>query len=107
MLPFCEVVVKKIIPAVRVRVAKQLYKKYNFSQEEIANKLNLTQAAISKYLSGKYTEEIRKLERSENVKNISEEIVKAILYKSFRKINFEKIFCGYCSKIGGYHEFRY
>ncbi|MEM5773157.1 MAG: helix-turn-helix domain-containing protein [Candidatus Aenigmatarchaeota archaeon] len=97
MSVLCEVMVRQIIPAVRVKATKQLYAK-GLKQEEIAKKLGLTQAAISKYLTGKYTEEIRKLEKSETVKKISDEIVKAILKKSFKSSDFQKIVCEYCKK---------
>lgn len=93
----CEIMVKQIIPAVRVRVAKELYSK-GLKQEEIGEKLGLTQAAISKYLSGKYTKGIKKLEKSKIVEKISEEIARAILDKSFKKIDFQKIVCEYCKK---------
>ena len=97
MSVICEVMVKQIIPAVRVKVAKQLYEKH-FNQEEIASKLGITQAAVSKYLAGKYTQEIRKLEKDKLVNKISNEIVKVILNKSFKKSSFEKIVCEFCKK---------
>ncbi|MEM5853102.1 MAG: helix-turn-helix domain-containing protein [Candidatus Aenigmatarchaeota archaeon] len=97
MSVFCEMIVKQIIPAVRVRTTKQLYAN-GMKQEDIAMKLGLTQAAISKYLTGKYTQEIRKLERSEVVKKISDEIVRVILKKSFKRSDFQKIVCEYCKK---------
>jgi len=93
----CEVVVKQLIPAVRVRVAKELYNKHNFNQKEIAKRLGLSQPAISKYLSGNYTQEIKKLEEDRIVKKISDEIVKAITKKDFKKSNFEKIIHKFCS----------
>ena len=98
MRVLCEVVVKQLVPAVRVRVAKELYEKHDFNQQEIASKLGITQAAVSKYLTGKYTQEIKKLETSEIVRKISEEMVKTILDKNFRKHEFQKIICKYCKK---------
>jgi predicted transcriptional regulator len=99
MSVLCEVVVKQLIPAVRIRAAKQLYNKHNFNQKEIASKLGITQAAVSKYLSGNYTEEIKKLEKDEIVDKISNEIVKAIIKKTFDKSSFEKITCKHCNKM--------
>ena len=96
----CEVVVKQLIPAVRVKVAKELYNKYNFNQKEIAKKLGLSQPAISKYLSGNYTQEIKKLEKDKVVKKISEEIVKAVNENTFKKSSFETIIRKFCDEIG-------
>jgi len=96
MSVLCEVMAKQIIPAVRVKVTKKLYKDHNFNQEEIAEKLGITQAAISKYLSGKYTEDIKKLEKDRIVEKISDDVVRGIIKKTFNKSSFEKIVCKFC-----------
>jgi len=49
----CEVVGKYVLPIFRSMLAKELVKKYNFSQTEAAKKLGTTQAAVSQYLSSK------------------------------------------------------
>ncbi len=48
----CEVVVWKILPAIKARLAKDLKAK-GMSQKKIAQVLDLTEAAVSQYLSGK------------------------------------------------------
>ncbi len=50
MKPPCEIVQRDLLRAVRASVAK-LLKDDGFSQTEIASKMDLTQAAVSKYLS--------------------------------------------------------
>ena len=99
MSVLCEVMVKQIIPAVRVKVTKQLYSKYHFNQEYIAEKLGITQAAVSKYLSGKYTQEIKKLERDKIVKKISGDVIRAIIKKTFNRSSFERTVCKYCAEM--------
>lgn len=60
-----EIADKIIIPAIRQELIKRLREKYSLKEQEIAAKLELTQAAVSKYLNGKLgsvspkTEEIR------------------------------------------------
>ncbi|HID16716.1 TPA: helix-turn-helix domain-containing protein [Candidatus Bathyarchaeota archaeon] len=49
----CEVFVKKLLPAFRSLIAKELIEKYNFSQIEAAAKLGITQAAVSQYFHSK------------------------------------------------------
>jgi hypothetical protein len=95
----CEAVAKQLIPAIRIRSARQLYNNYNFNQKEIAAKLGITQAAVSKYLSGRYTEEIKNLEKDKIVVKISDEIVKAIIKKTFNKSSFERTICKFCDKM--------
>jgi len=51
--PTCEVVAKYIMPIFRALVAKELREKYGFSQNEIAAKLGITQAAVSHYINSK------------------------------------------------------
>ncbi len=46
-----EVVAEDILPAVRSIVAKELSTEYGLNQQEIADKLGLTQPAVSQYLS--------------------------------------------------------
>ena len=49
----CEIIVWKILPAIRSELAKELVEKKGFSQKETAEKLGLTEAAVSRYISGK------------------------------------------------------
>ncbi|MGC8538718.1 MAG: transcriptional regulator [Candidatus Micrarchaeia archaeon] len=53
---------KEIIPAVRLYIAKTLNEQYKMKQENIAGILGVAQAAVSKYLAGKYSEKIKKTE---------------------------------------------
>jgi len=46
---FAEVVVQDILPAVRALVAKQLVEKHKLTQQAAAEKLGVTQAAVSQY----------------------------------------------------------
>lgn len=50
MKPPCEVVVKKILPAVRTIVVKDLNERYELNQTQIAEQLGITQPAVSQYL---------------------------------------------------------
>lgn len=51
MRPPCEYVVRFILPRLRAKIADVLINKYNWTQKEVANKLKITQAAVSKYRS--------------------------------------------------------
>jgi len=46
---FAEVVVQDVLPAVRALVAKQLVEKHKFTQQAAAEKIGVTQAAVSQY----------------------------------------------------------
>lgn len=47
-----EVISEEILPAFRSILASELQQEYGFMQKEIAYKLDLTQPAVSQYLSG-------------------------------------------------------
>ncbi|MEN3055149.1 MAG: helix-turn-helix domain-containing protein [Candidatus Methanosuratincola petrocarbonis] len=53
MRPSCEVVSRYVLPVFRSMVAKDMMRKYNISQSEVASRLGVTQAAISHYLKSK------------------------------------------------------
>ena len=54
----------EIVPAVRAIIAKELSGKYKMKEEEIARMLNVAQAAVSKYISDKYSDRIKEIEAS-------------------------------------------
>jgi predicted transcriptional regulator len=49
----CEYVARHFLPLYRAFVAKELVKKYGYTQKQAAEKLGTTQPAISQYLSSK------------------------------------------------------
>ncbi len=51
-----------VVPAARASIAKALVKKHNMSEKDAAKMLGVTQAAISKYVSSKYSQKIKDIE---------------------------------------------
>ncbi len=49
MRTVCEVVVKDILPATRALIAKELLESHKLTQQEAAQKMGVTQPAISQY----------------------------------------------------------
>jgi predicted transcriptional regulator len=62
MLSGYEKAYKEVIPAARAALIAELKKKYNIKEEAISEYLGITQAAISKYLNGKYSARIKEIE---------------------------------------------
>ena len=50
---FFENIVWSILPAIRKEFAKNLINKNKFNQKQVAEKLNITEAAVSRYIAGK------------------------------------------------------
>jgi len=100
LLP-CEVAIKYFIPAVRASTARKLSKNHNLTQVEIASKLGITQAAVSKYLSGKYNKKIKNLEKEKSIKVISKSVVDSILKNKPASIKFSEDLCKCCKGFSG------
>jgi len=81
----CDEIFKLTIPAARAAVAKALNKKYEMSQQQIARSLGVAQAAISKYLSGRYSSKIKMVERVIESRRYEAQIAKKIADKEDKR----------------------
>jgi len=99
MLTPCETMIKQLLPAIRAGVTKELAKKYNFNQIEIASKLGVTQAAVSKYLSGDYAEAIKTIENKKTVKENSKKIAHLIAQGKNDKKKIVEAVCLSCKEV--------
>jgi len=99
MKPKCEIMAKKVLPSVRVAIVKELTEKYKMNQSEIAERLGITQPAVSQYLNKirgtNYIKVVRSLDLSDLVKDISEKIAS----EKYKDENFSKIYCMVCAKV--------
>jgi predicted transcriptional regulator len=73
MKPPCVVVVKHVLPGIRVLVMEELIKKYNMRKIDASEKMELTPAAITQYLKGRrgatFVDQI--LQSEETMKGVS------------------------------------
>ena len=75
---YCEVVVGEVLPSLRALVTKELTERFKLSQVQAAEKLGLTQPAISQY---------KKFLRGDKVKDLQKNKKVVLLVKEFsRKI---------------------
>lgn len=49
----CEIIVWSVVPIIRKEFAKNLIENHGLTQRKVANKLGITEAAVSRYVSGK------------------------------------------------------
>lgn len=68
-----EMVSKVAIPTIRAMISKRLIENHKLTQEEVANKLDITQAAVSYYMMGKRAT-ILKLDHIKAVRDSTEEL---------------------------------
>lgn len=53
MRPPCEIMVQKVLPAIRAELARTMMQELEMSQQDIAGRLGVSKAAVSQYASSK------------------------------------------------------
>ena len=101
MLTACEDVTKVFLPAMKAAIAKRLHSSHNFTQVEIAGELGVTQAAVSKYISGDYSDDIKQVERGSNVKKMAEKISAFIAAGKKKRSQMIDEVCKSCMNVRG------
>ncbi len=97
MKPPCEYTVRYVLPTFRSLVAKKLVEDHDFSQVTAAEKLGITQAAISQYLYSKRgTKKMEEIEAKREVQDFVNEYVDNIVNDKSPSINDLPLFCELC-----------
>ena len=100
MKPPCVIVVKYILPALRVLVMKELIEKYNVRKIDASAKMELTPAAITQYLKGErgatFLSEI--LQSKETMKGVSE-LAEALARDDVSLEGVIEKLCGICATV--------
>jgi predicted transcriptional regulator len=94
----CELVVGKIMPAMRSSVVKELSNKYHMKQADIARRLGITQASVSQYLSSTRAAGTKMIESFPEIKTYSNEISKRIAAGETR-FEWSSVLCKACKEI--------
>lgn len=97
MKPLCELVSGQVLPTIRAMVVKDLVRRYELSQVEVAKKLGITQPAVSQYLSalrGKRELE-KKLMKSigRDIRSLADDVARGKLSQA----DVVKRYCAICS----------
>ncbi|MFW9793549.1 MAG: thiamine-phosphate synthase family protein [Candidatus Thorarchaeota archaeon] len=97
MKPPCEIVQRDFLRVVRTFVAHSL-KDEGFSQTEIASKMNMTQAAVSKYLS----EPVRKTKLANDITYLTKKLTEMLKTDESKSDQIVREICSTCmrSRIG-------
>ena len=99
MKPRCELMVKKVLPAIRVAIVKELVKHHKLTQSEVAKRLGITQPAVSQYLNKIRGLNYKRVIRSLGLSGFIVDISKKIANEEFENEKFSKIYCMVCSKL--------
>lgn len=86
MKPYCVLVVKHVLPALRAKVATELIDR-GYKVSDVANMMGLTQAAVSQYIYSKRGQKgIKIIEKSKRAQNVIKELVENL---AARKVSIE------------------
>lgn len=99
MKPFCEVVVTKVLPAIRSIITRQLMEYYKFNQQQTADLLGLTQPAISQYIQQSRGTKVKILEKQPDIMKMIDEMTKDIATGKMRPRELQSKFCEICKTI--------
>lgn len=100
----CELVVGKILPALRASVVKELSGKYKMKQSDIAKKIGITQASVSQYLSSARAGGTNVTDRFPKIKSYAQDIAKRIDEGQDRS-EWHGVLCRACKDIRQDEEF--
>ncbi|MCL5430135.1 MAG: helix-turn-helix domain-containing protein [Candidatus Marsarchaeota archaeon] len=89
LLSNCDDIFKLTIPATRASITKRLVLEYEMSQESIAKALGIEQAAVSKYVNGRYSPKIKRIVTFINENGLDKKISKQI-YEGATKAKINK-----------------
>ncbi|MFQ6009804.1 MAG: transcriptional regulator [Candidatus Aenigmatarchaeota archaeon] len=96
MKPFCEIVVQDVLPAVRALVAKELMEKYTMTQTDVAERLGVTQAAVSQYIRHLRGYKVKALVKDSAVMKEIDKLAKAIAHGEMNAIVAMNELCLIC-----------
>jgi predicted transcriptional regulator len=100
MKPPCVIIVKHILPAIRVLVMKELIEKYSMRKVDASAIMELTPAAITQYLKGKrgtmFIHEM--LQSEETIKRVSK-LAETLARKDASMEDVIEQLCGICETI--------
>lgn len=100
MLAPCEVAVKCVLPAVRAMVAKELMRRYRLRQLDVANRLGVSQSAVSLY-GRKIRGRAIDLEKEEEIINLTNGMAASLASGKMQYRDFIIQLCEACRIIRG------
>ena len=97
----CQFAVENLIPAFRSIIAKQLITKHGLNQEQTANKLGLTQTAVSNYMTSRRAIKCREKLGDDYVyvHSLACETAEKIAKGKTTTDEMKKDFCNLCMKL--------
>ena len=94
----CEVGVKTVLPAVRALMARTILEKHGMKEEQAADILNLSQSAVSKYVTRDRGNALV-IENVAEVQKLVDKMITLLIQEPDRKMELMELFCQTCRTI--------
>ena len=95
----CEVMARRLLPALRALIARELVERHGLAQSKVASLLGVTQASVSHYLSAKRGKLKGLVCEPEELKSMAREVADRIADGSIKPEDIPKVLCKICSRI--------
>ncbi len=99
MKPYCEIVSQSVLPGLRALIAKELMEKHKMTQGKVAEKLGVSQAAISQYYRAVRGSKTTFLQDNKEVRKYIQEIAGRIASGELNYLSSIDEFCKICKII--------
>jgi len=99
MKPFCEIVVQDVLPAIRALMAKELMIVHKLTQQEVATKLGVSQAAVSQYRRELRGFKVKILENDKTVIDSINDLTKRLATGELNNVTASEECCLICRAI--------
>lgn len=96
---FCESVVTELLPAIRAIITRELMSRYGLNQVEVAQKLGITQPAVSNYKRELRGRRVKKLLTNEQFVEMIKVFTNDLAVKNLSEIQKNSRFCEICEKV--------
>jgi len=91
----CETAARYLLPSIRALIAKKLIEDYNFTQQEAASRLGMTQSAMSRYLGEKRGAIIN---MNREMDSLADNVTKSIYEGRITQEEFAAQLCNICMR---------
>jgi predicted transcriptional regulator len=96
----CEEMFKEILPAIRALIVKDLVERHHLNQVEVAERLGITQPAVSQYLrSLRGTSRVRALRKRSDFMKSLRKLSDAVAAGKMRGVQIAKEYCNLCAML--------
>ncbi|RLI09618.1 transcriptional regulator [Candidatus Bathyarchaeota archaeon] len=95
----CEIIVRRVLPALRALIARELVEKHGLAQSKVASLLGVTQASVSHYLSAKRGKLVGLRIDVDELRAVAKEVADGVAGGTMGPEEVSKAMCQLCARM--------